>query len=356
MFLGGIFFLVLVISAFAAPTVQADPMIPALRVTVGDTTGNSGQQNSVITVTMDNVFDTVAAFEIWLRLSRPDIMLFQTDTITVWDTTYWACEGYDAGVCTSWVASADSLPWDSIHIEQVEAIIGDIDTAGSLLSGWEYIQTRSLTGNGTDIKVSGIADRLTIPGSKTGVAPQGGGVLFKLRGDILSIPDTLEDRTVDIFVQPFLDHFNFSRPDGSSIGITYELRPDTNYYRCLDWLPPDSVVCLDWEKVIGAPYDSIKVETDTIPILDTAVVDLIPGSLTVNSGLCGDIVQPPDGFVDVADLTFMIDYLFLSGDAPDPIEMGNVDCQGTPQALIDVGDLTTMIEYLFITFEPFCCM
>ena len=79
--------------------------LPDLIITVGDTTGNSGELNSAITVYLDNFKDTIAAFELWLQLDRPDLMIFQTDTQTVIDTTFWKCVSGAYPNCTKEVAT-----------------------------------------------------------------------------------------------------------------------------------------------------------------------------------------------------------------------------------------------------------
>jgi len=56
-----------------------------------------------------------------------------------------------------------------------------------------------------------------------------------------------------------------------------------------------------------------------------------------------------DGVRDIADLTNLIVFLFITYEEPVPLEVANCDCEGT----IDVGDLTRLIVYLFIDYEPF---
>lgn len=57
-----------------------------------------------------------------------------------------------------------------------------------------------------------------------------------------------------------------------------------------------------------------------------------------------------DGGVDIADLSALIAYLFLSGTPPQPVwQSGNFDCQGG----LDIADLSDMISYLFLS-GPSC--
>ncbi len=391
-------FVVFCLIFFVVPSSQA---IPELTITVGDTTGDAGEQNSVITVFMDNVFDTVSAFELWLQLNRPDILRFQTDLDTVVDTTYWICEEWLGEVCVDSVAcNPESTTCEMEYVDTVEAYVGNFDTVGTLISGWEMVKSRSITGVGTDIKVTAIADRNSVPGVHPGIAPQGGGVLFRLLGDIYPIHDTIEDRTVGIFVPPFLDNFSFSRADGTSIGILTVEVPDSNFYRCNAWVPPDSEVCLDWEKVNGPPWDSVSVEVDTVAVLDTSAVVLLDGSLTVNlyygaccyeaeacsvttAGACevaggtykgngtdcdpnpchtcctgasvGNLDCNGSGVPDMGDLTILIDHLFISLDPLCCIDEGDVDLSGQPTPEpndVDMGDLTVLIDHLFISLDP----
>jgi hypothetical protein len=60
-----------------------------------------------------------------------------------------------------------------------------------------------------------------------------------------------------------------------------------------------------------------------------------------------DHLISPIGPIDVADLTFLIDYLFRGGDPPPCEDEGNVDGIISPIGPIDVADLTFLVDYLF---------
>jgi len=51
-----------------------------------------------------------------------------------------------------------------------------------------------------------------------------------------------------------------------------------------------------------------------------------------------------DGVVNVADVVYLINYLFINGPPPSPVEAGDVNCDGK----IDVSDVVYLINYLFI--------
>ena len=290
----------------------AKGQLPDLIVQVGDTTAVSGAQNTVISVYLSNYHDTVAGFNIWLQLDRPDIAIFRTNVTSTIDTTrwlrleydsivtdscvdsihvtgdsiYWRCDVWQGEDCTdSTMVPIDSThdwchpaEWDWFNIDTNDVLIGSIDATGTLVENWEWVDARSLAGYGRDLNIAGIADLPALP-STVGIAPQQGGLLIKLVADVLDIPDTLQDRTVDIMIQSnFLSRFNFSRPDGSSIRILQEEVPDTNYWRCVLW---GGSTCLTWQRVSTPPYDSIQIGVDTISYIDTVNVWLDDGALSI---------------------------------------------------------------------------
>ena len=65
--------------------------------------------------------------------------------------------------------------------------------------------------------------------------------------------------------------------------------------------------------------------------------------------ICGDV--DGSGAVNVADLTYLVDYLFFGGPPPPVMEAANVDGEGG----VNVADLTYLVDYLFFEGpEPIC--
>ena len=81
---------------------------------------------------------------------------------------------------------------------------------------------------------------------------------------------------------------------------------------------------------------------DTVPFIDESCVILIDGSLTVEPFKCGDV----DGSstLNVADLTYLIDFLFRGG--PTPPCLAEADINGSGGAP-NVADLTYFVDFLF---------
>ena len=63
--------------------------------------------------------------------------------------------------------------------------------------------------------------------------------------------------------------------------------------------------------------------------------------------ICGDCND--DGLVDIGDVLYLINYLFLDGSEPDPVGCGG-NANGDGQ--LDIGDVLHLINYLFIEGPP----
>ncbi len=75
---------------------------------------------------------------------------------------------------------------------------------------------------------------------------------------------------------------------------------------------------------------------------------------TASDVLCGDIDNDGDG-PNVADLSYLVDFLFRSGPPPAALQAVNVDGFVGPGGPVDVADLSYLVEYLFKGGpEPVC--
>jgi len=72
--------------------------------------------------------------------------------------------------------------------------------------------------------------------------------------------------------------------------------------------------------------------------------------VTCCKNLAGNVDNDFLDLVDLADLTVLIDYLFISFEPPECMAEANID--GDPDGLVDLSDLTRLIDYLFISFSP----
>ena len=77
------------------------------------------------------------------------------------------------------------------------------------------------------------------------------------------------------------------------------------------------------------------------------------GGLDAQTYICGDIDGSGSLPIDVADLVYLVDYMFNSGPEPPVLEAANVD--GIGGNTIDIADLVYMVDYMFNEGpEPIC--
>ncbi|MCK4427720.1 MAG: dockerin type I repeat-containing protein [candidate division Zixibacteria bacterium] len=58
-----------------------------------------------------------------------------------------------------------------------------------------------------------------------------------------------------------------------------------------------------------------------------------------------------DGVIDIADVVYLVNYLFVDGPPPPAIKAGDANCDG----IINIADVVFLINYLFIDGpEPSC--
>lgn len=72
-------------------------------------------------------------------------------------------------------------------------------------------------------------------------------------------------------------------------------------------------------------------------------------------GEAGNVDSDETDQVDLSDLIFLVNYLFLGGSSPDCIAEGNVD--GDSGCSVDLSDLIYLVNYLFLGGpSPFPCL
>jgi len=69
----------------------------------------------------------------------------------------------------------------------------------------------------------------------------------------------------------------------------------------------------------------------------------------VDGNLCGDANRDFD--VSISDAVYIINYVFVGGDAPDPIESGDANCDGS----VNVSDAVYIINFVFVSGSPAPC-
>jgi hypothetical protein len=270
-----------------------------------------------IPITIDNYFDTIVGFRIWVQIDRPEVIKFRVDSAI------------------------------------------RFDTIGTLISGWEFIDARSISGTGADIQITGIANLFPPPVTR-GFAPQQGGTLIRLLADVLQINDPFGDSLVLVEINPFYpEHLEFVNP-AFDIDLWQEVEFwDTIGYVCEQWQidstqnPPDTIGCLNWVQTPNPPWDDTVEILDTMLVLDTSVLCLTSGTIEIISlppYFCGDL-NGDSAVGNILDLTFAVDRVFRGGPLPGFPEASDVNCDGTN---CNILDLTAIVDRVFRGGGPLC--
>jgi hypothetical protein len=154
-------------------------------------------------------------------------------------------------------------------------------------------------------------------------------------------------------------------PIGDSIGLDFNTIPSATYDTSTDYnldgdnddiiTIPDRLVGEYLIRVVAEPGDTgtysigIRIDGSNIMTLVTDEPSPPPGevvTLTYDAPwfMRGD--ANGDWKINVTDVVYLINYLFLipSGPAPEPLEAGDVNCDGA----INVTDVVYLINYLFL--------
>lgn len=251
-----------------------------------------------IPIYMTNTTDTVHAFELWLVLSRPDLIQFNED------------------------------PEPRVVL------------TGTLCSGWG-VAANSIGSLPYDLKISASADIYD-----PGILPQDGTVpLIKVLAQVYDIPDSFPERVVQIFIQH--DNpggFSFSDPHGKSIGVITDSIVDSSCYHCEVWY--EDTICLFWVQVdCENPQQSIDstwcCDTILVGTLDTSYVHVEHGQVEVS--YCGDFSN--DGGTNLLDIVELINCIY--SDIPPGSCIGfdllDADCDGATNII----DIVYYIAYLY---------
>ncbi len=118
----------------------------------------------------------------------------------------------------------------------------------------------------------------------------------------------------------------------------------------------DYVTDFDGNDITGDPNfgGAPKTCLESIEEVPFRFLDYVTGGIIFDCGLgyfCGDVNG--DDKISLLDPVFLVDYLFKSGAAPDPIERGDVDCSGD---IPNMNDLQYLINYIFNGGPEPCCL
>lgn len=270
---------------------------PRLVVTIPDTVYIADYNGQRLPIYFDNLFDTVGAFQLTVKSSRPGLVRF-----------------------------------------------GGAQQSGTLISNFSLMDTYVMNADSSELEI--YSQAVSYGGSNLieGFAPQQGGVLVYI---YLNVAEQVSSGVTAKSVISIGSPSGFSTPAGASIGAVPVTVWDTTYYQCLSW---DGGSCTDSVKVDPRvqSFDIIAVAERTVPGLDSSIVWQVGGSAR--------LVPPPypmcdfdvSGDIDIGDLTDFIKCMFLGSGSCGTY----IYCDWEEDNSVDIADLTAMIRYLFLGGAP----
>lgn len=260
--------------------------------TVGDTISLPASDSGFLSIYMDNYYDTIAGFQCVLVSERPDLVRFSFDN-------------------------------------------GGFDTVGTLASGFEYVESIDRAEDQTELWFRCIAN---LPGGPNyrGFPPQQGGLVVRIPYRTFALTDSSGSLLCPITVTT---PFDFSNPNGYSIGTAIDTAYDTTWYVC-QMYQGDS--CALWEgySEFIPEYDSLAIDTIKTGYLDTTRVVTQEGSILIEPLECD---MDGSGSVNVVDLTCLVSLLF--GTPSSGCTIGTCDLNGSGS--VEITDLTNLVATLF---------
>ncbi len=279
---------------FLFPFYKIFSQTPEILLYVPDTSVSSSTDHLMLNIYMDNAHYEIFGFQFVLKSTHPELVTF--------DFTSPA-----------------------------------FDSAGTLTSGFEYMQAIDRAGDQSEYWFRCIADVFYVPGHRSGFQPQQGGVAIRVPVAIHATTQSLLDPTSLLQIVTPTD---FSDPYGYSIGVISDTIFDTTFLQCTNW-QGDS--CLVYQQVPDGSggYDSIIVDTTPYGYLDTTQVVLRDGSVNVSFLKCDN---DGSGSVDIADLICFVNFMF-----GEPTGAGCFPqyCDTDVSGSLDIADLICLVEYMF---------
>ncbi|KAA3637098.1 MAG: hypothetical protein DWP97_01430 [Calditrichaeota bacterium] len=308
-----------------------------ITLSIDSVSGQLGEKLIPLDINITNVSDTIAGFTFWIQMSRPDLLTFHQDTVTIFDTTFWSCNQWSGLDCIDSTQVFTLSQADFIHVNSYLDTLVINSNSGSVSENMDTY-SRSLSGLGTDTKITGLVP-FTFDIVGHSILPTSDTLLFKLYLDVVdTLPLFPGDSTVDFYlISDLIDNFNFSDHLGNTIGTYSEMIIDTSCFTCTQWIGEE---CLNFMQIpLPNECDSIAVDTIIHQVLDTSYFQL-------NNGYFKLLPEPTCGYTagtfDISNLVSLVDFMFASG--PElSIEEADCNCD----CLIDVADLVCFVDYMF---------
>ncbi len=291
--IAAVFIVPLVIAFSSGERADSSPQVLTLICRVDTITTALNSPNIVVPVNVTNLADSVAGFQLWINISEPSLVKFKADSVS--GGIYYA----------------------------------KIDTIGTRIKGWEYLQARILDDTiGAVLRVAGTADAGGFPLKPP--VPPGSGTFLRLHMETKgALGDSLCDSARVVLAINFAET-RFSDPHGDLIAYACSATVDTVYQNCAVIV---NDTCQEW-------FDTTIVPGQ-ICWFDTLQGSFINGGIGFACCKCGD--ADGNNIFTISDAVFLITYIFGGGPAPNPSCLGDADGNG----ITTISDAVFLITFIF---------
>ena len=211
-------------------------------------------------------------------------------------------------------------------------------------------------------------DSIVSTSSTRGFVP----VYFFNDEELAGIEMTLTYNSIDLFIDSF--SFVDGRVESYTLKYADQLSPNTITCCCYalseGLIPPGSGLLgyLFFSYLPGLQTQVVTIDTVTLTFGEkehsTAFSDgyanmfkpeFVSGYLDIQPTNCclgdrGNVNNSPDDQVDIDDMVYMVEYMFLGGPAPVCNEEANVE--GSLDGSVDIDDIVYFVEYMFLNGPP----
>ena len=324
-----------------------EPMYPILIVNAGDVTIHKSEDSVKVSVYVENVQDEIGGVDLWLSLGHDEVVRYMADTVMVWDTTFSSCAD---SVCNAWLEDS-CIAWEfsncaDTNIELDTAQAGAIRLENTAIENWDQIDIRVIGENRMMVHLFGIANT---GGGGTPI-PAGVGqhllatIVCEVADSTGSIPDSLCE-------EPYYDIYGTTSITVENISWFADVSGEGIVGFVWDSICRDSI-CVDWEGEDCIEWECTK--PDSVYHVDTSKVYFFEGAMTLDCSSCNWVVGDADGsgYIDIDDVVYTIEYIFLNGPTPIPVHnAANADCSID----VDIDDVVYLIAHIFLEGPPPPC-
>jgi hypothetical protein len=180
---------------------------------------------------------------------------------------------------------------------------------------------------------------------------------YETTSDIWMINADMTEPTAEVVSPPSGQSYGYDSLPSLNVYFEDSVGLDRGYYQYDDCIGEWNEL---WSNYSGTSFNSYIQLPDNLPGTHSIYFMVIDDAGNINSDSCsyswswtyvydcGDANS--DGFVNVSDAVWIINYVFTGGEPPNPMAAGDVNCD----SMVNVSDAVWIINFIFIGGNPPC--